>query len=157
MSGKYDVESFVDNVIDTIKTNLTTKVAEINAEKNDIYNLEVVDNAHYYEDISQQVLNANPFIYYTPVELETTTVGANTSISITLAVSIVFDNTNDSGTMKKVLRYSRVLREIVQNNHALSPSASSLKVTEFVPTDITINDGSDFKMGGIHVTSTIVG
>ena len=55
------------------------------------------------------------------------------------------------------MRYSRCLREVIQENYKMSASASRLEVTEFVPVDVQFNEGSDFKMGGIHITANIIG
>lgn len=157
MSNKYDVESFIDDIVGIIQGSLSTKVTAMNAEKNDGLELVSVDDANYYDDISQQVLNVDPFIYYTPVELDTTTQGQSTSLKVTIAVSVVFGNLNASGTIKKVLRYSRILREILQENFKPSSKVSQLKIIEFIPTDIALNDGSDFKIGGVQVSGIIVG
>lgn len=156
MSAKYDIETFVNEVIGMVQDNLPAKIAEINLEKGDSA-LEVIPNGDYFDSIMQQVLNVNEFIYYPIVSIETVANGATTSLTVTLQISAIFNNRNCDNTMQKVLRYSRALREVVQGDFKLSGSASRLKVTEFAPQDIILNDGSDFKMGGINLTSTITG
>lgn len=156
MSNKYDIESFVNSIITIIKANLSTKITAINAEKNDDYSITSIDNANYYDEINNQVLNVTPLIYYTIVDITPNSNGASTALTVTLSISVMFDNRNSGGTINKVLRYSRCLREVLQDNFKQSARFSPLKIEEFVPVDVTTNDGSDFKMSGVHVTSTIV-
>lgn len=150
------METFVDDIIALLQANLPTKITDINTEKGN-FPIVNIENANYYDNIGHQVLNINQFIYYTIVDIVTNTNGHQTSLEVTLAVSVVFDNTNGDGTIQKVLRYSRALREVLQDNFKDSSSTSRFRITEFVPIDIQLNEGSDFKMGGIHVTSTITG
>ena len=49
------------------------------------------------------------------------------------------------------------MKEVVQDNFKTIPSVSALSVTEFTPTDFELNKGSDFKVGGVHITATIFG
>jgi nicotinate-nucleotide pyrophosphorylase len=156
MSAKYDIEAFVDQVISTMQDDLPGKVTEINTEKGDELLINI-PNESYYGNIMLQVLNVNQFIYYQVVDIETNTNGGLTAIAVTLQVSVVFIDSSDVNTTKKALRYSRALREVIQENFKISGSASRLKITEFAPQDIQVNEGSDFKMGGIHITSTITG
>lgn len=156
MSAKYDIETFINEVISVIQAGLPTKISDINTEKGDSL-LVTIPNGDYFNNIMQQVLNINQFIYYPIVDIVTDANGPNTAITVTLQVSVIFDNTNGSATIEKVLRYSRALREVVQENFKPSGSASRLKITEFAPQEIQLNEGSDFKMGGIHITATIVG
>lgn len=157
MSGKYDIESFINEMVSIVQAGLPAKITSINTEKSDSNSITQIDNANYYQDISDQIINVNPFIYYTMVDIQSTSNGAVTMLNITLAMSVVFDNTNSTGTMQKVLRYSRALREVIQEAFKQQASNSRLEISEFVPTDMEINSGSDFKIGGIHINSSIVG
>lgn len=152
---KYDLETFRDDIVSMVQANLSAKVTAINAEKNDAYNISDIDLANYYNDITDQVTNANPFIYYGMSDLVMESVGAGTAIEATIFISVVFDNTNDVGVESKVLRYTRCLVEIIQENFKKIPNLSPLKVTQFLPANYSLNNGSDFKIGGIHVTATL--
>ena len=158
MSGKYDVESFINDIVSVVKAGLPAKITAINAEKSDANSIDDIPSAQYYDNMGEQVINHNVFIYYTilPTEPKAST-GSATATEITLAFSVVFNNLNNSGTIQKVLRYTRCLKEVVQDAFDNNASHSNLKVTEFTPTDIELNQGSDFKIGGIQITSTIVG
>lgn len=157
MSGKYDIETFIGDIVALVQANLANKIAAINTEKNDDYELVAVDNADYYNDLSSQILNASPFMYYTPMNIETSSNGAHTSIEVTLLLVVAFNNVNAGGTINKVLRYSRALREIVQENYKQSASASRLLIEELVPSNVSIIEGEVHKMGGIELKATLVG
>jgi len=165
MSCNYDIEVFRNSIIQLIQTELNIKITEINAEKNDDFNITDILPQNYYNDITDQVLNVSPFIYYGFVSLDSSTTGTKTQTTITMFISVVFDNSNTyyandygtygSGTETKVLRYTRALKEVIQDNYKKFAWASPLSVTEFTPQDFELNKGSDFKVGGIHVTGTI--
>lgn len=157
MSNNYDIETFRDNIVDLIQQELPQKIIEINLEKNDEFQINNISPSNYYNDIMDQVLNISPFIYYGVNNLTSFTVGCQTKVEVTLFVSVVFDNTNLEGTETKVLRYSRCLKEIIQENFKIFPSTSALSVTEFAPENYELNNGADFKVGGIHITATITG
>lgn len=157
MSNKYDIEMFIDEMIALVKADLPAKISEINIEKNDDITLPTVGNSDYYDDISEQVFYKNQFIYYSLVDVATESAGHNVSLDVTLAISVLFSNINSSGTIKKVMRYTRCLREIFQESFKKTGKASQIKVTEFIPVDIQTNQGSDFKMGGIQIQASIVG
>lgn len=155
--SKFDIETFRDKIIELIQANLGTKVTSINAEKDDTLSIDNVAAENYYNDVTDQVVNISPFIHYGFDRLESETVGAQTRTTITMFIAVVFDNTNQLGTETKVLRYTRCLKEIIQENSKKFPAASPLSVVEFLPVNFELNKGSDFKVGGIHITATIVG
>jgi len=156
-SKKYDVETFRDAIISIVQSNLAAKITEINTEKNDDYVLTDIATSSYYNDITDQVLNVSPFIYYGLSNVIVKTNGAQTSLVVTMFISIVFDNQNQNGVESKALRYIRSLREIILANYKKIPSASPLLIDEFLPTNFQLNKGADFKIGGVHVTATIMG
>ena len=156
MSGKYDIETFLATLIATVKSNLSAKIDEINSEKDDGICLKTIDDEDYYSQTNDQIWNKNQFIYYTIADLETNTNGGSTAITISVNIEIVFDNTNKTDTLEKVLRYSRCLREVVQSNFKEGKHAN-LKISELLPGNLVSNDGADFKIGGVVVQSTIVG
>ncbi len=154
---KFDIESFRNGLLAIVQDNLPAKVAAINTEKDDTNSISVVDNAYYYNDITDQVVNKTPFIYYGLIDVGTRTVGSQTAMEVTAFFSIVFDNRNQGNTESKTLRYTRCLREVIQENFKKMPAASNLKIEQFLPANFSLNKGADFKIGGIHITATITG
>ncbi len=157
MSSKYDIESYLNEVVGIIQENLPAKIIAINTEKSDSITLATIANEDYYVDASEQIWNKNQFIYYGIIDLSTTTNGAKTAIEITLNFEVVFNNTNQSNTLERVLRYSRCLREVIQDNFKGKNKSTGFSVSELVPANAPLNEGSDFKIGGIEIISTIIG
>lgn len=152
----FDIETFRDKIIEIIQNNLDSKINDINIEKRDNHRLTTIPKGNYYNDITDQVLNKMPFIYYGFFALEAVTVGDRTAATVTMFVSVVFDNKNKDEAERKALRYARVLKDVVNANNKYLASASGLEVVEFLPEDFEDNKGSDFKVGGIHIKATIV-
>ncbi len=157
MSEKYDIESFINQVITTIKDNLSAKVNEINSEKFDTIRIENIPGEAFFDDVNQQVFNKDSFIYYTIVNIDTETVGGTTKMEVTLAVSVILSDTGETGMLSKMLRYSRCLREIIQSNFKKSASTSPLRISEFVPADVELSQGGGFKISGIQIKTFITG
>ncbi len=139
-----------------LQSNLPAKIADINAEKADTTVLDAIPNDKYVSDINDKVLNSKAFLYHTIINIETNPTGAKTAITISMNFEVVFENSNKTDTLKKALRYSRCLREIIQENFK-SGKYSNLKVSELIPGNAQLNAGSDFKVGGINIQSTIGG
>jgi len=135
---------------------LPAKITAINSEKADSITLESVPNTSYFNSSGEQILNADPFIYYGITDLATNSNGGATALEVTLNFEVVFNNTNSGNTLEKVLRYSRCLREVIQEKFK-SGKHSGLKVSELVPANAPLNEGADFKVGGIKIVSTIIG
>lgn len=155
MSNKYDVESHFKALLAIVKDNLNAKINEINVEKDDNFNLATFIDEQYYTSTADSVYNYDEFIYCDLVDLQTESVGASTSIKVGMVFEVVFSNFNQIGTLEKILRYSRCLREVIQEHWKRSSNCSGLKIEEILPTNIQLNQGSDFKVGGVSVTSTI--
>ena len=157
MSSKYDIESFLNEVLGIVQANLPAKIAAINTEKSDTITLDLIPNAQYYADSSEQVWNDNVFIYYGVVNIITTTNGGKTAMEVTLHFAVIFNNQNETKTLERVLRYSRCLREVIQDNFKGSNKSSGFSVSELTPANFPLNEGSDYKIGGIEIVSTIAG
>jgi hypothetical protein len=156
VSNKYDIESYLADILAKMQSKLPAKITEINAEKADSIQLLPVANESYFNNANDQVFNVDPFIYYGIVDLTANASGNKTALQISVNFEVVFNNSNCEGTLTKVLRYSRCLREVVQESFK-SGRHTNLKVTELLPANASLNEGADFKVGGITVVSTIIG
>jgi hypothetical protein len=69
---KYDLENLLDDIETVLKTNLNTKITQLNTEKSDAIVLRSVPSqAYFFETLDQRVANYNPFILYGIEEIET--------------------------------------------------------------------------------------
>jgi len=157
-SKRYDAETFLDDVIGLVRDNLSAKVVAINAEKADKFQIKDIPAKQYHPDIMDGVINQFPFVYYGVIEIEVgESVGSHTQLDVTVIVAVVFDNKGHKGNNNQALRYTRILREIIQEDFLKFPSAGKMQVVEFAPADFSSNQGADFKIGGIHVKASIAG
>ena len=160
MSSRFDVESLLKEALALIQAGLPAKITAVNAEKSgdaEPITLEAIPNAQYFVDSGAQVFNHNEFIYYGITDLSTTANGQKTAIEVTMQFEVVFNNANTGKTLEKVLRYSRCLREVVQDDYRGSKKHTGFLVSELVPANAPLNEGSDYKIGGIEIIATIVG
>jgi len=51
MSAKYDIESFVNDIVSVLKADLPAKISAINTEKGD-FNITSISNDDYFDDIT---------------------------------------------------------------------------------------------------------
>jgi len=160
MSNKYDVETFRNEIIAFMQDGLTKKITDITAEKADNIIITSIPTKRWYNNLMEQRINGFPIIWFGINDIEPKQSAGNvTLLEITIFICIVFDNTNQTETETKGLRYTRALREVIQDNYAFTSSSTRLQVIEFLPHDVKLplNDGADFKVAGILVRGTIAG
>lgn len=154
MSAKYDIESFVNDMVAILQSKLPAKISAINAEKNDTIELANIDN--YYDDVTEQVFNINQFLHYNIANIDSKSIGCQTSTTITMFFEIVFITGNSGNTLQKALRYTRAIREVFQEN-SKNGKYGTLKIADLIPDKAVLNNGSDFKVAGVLLESTISG
>ena len=155
--ARYDLERFRDDIIKIVQDNMPAKVAQINAEKADGDDIEAPDNSLYIFDIMDAVLNAYPFIYYGFDNVVTDGTVGQTKTTVTLFISVVFDNANNTSVINQALRYTRALKEIIEEHQSDIAQISVNQVSQFAPDDFQLNNGANYKIGGILIEGTMIG
>lgn len=155
--SKYDEETFLYDLKEMIISNLPAKIAEINTEKNDSITLVAVDSSNYIDNLDDEILNADPVIYYGLAGIEANSAGPSTSRKIGIFFDVIWINDFTQNNLnRKALRYSRVLREIIEKNYKKIRYAGDLAVESMTPTDVKLNDDETYyKIGGIIITGTL--
>ena len=157
MAGKkFDIERYRDELIKVVKDNLNTKLADINQEKGDGVYLRNIPTTSYYNDAHDNNITDKAYIYYGFVPIIPDDKGVPNAVNVTMFISVVFDNTNKKNTETMVLRYTRALKEVIEDNYKKFPSTSRLSVIQFVPEDFENNKGAEFKIGGVQVSASII-
>jgi len=154
MSAKYDIESFVNDMVAILQSKLPAKITAINAEKNDSIVLANIDN--YYDDATEQVFNVNQFLHYNITNISAKSIGFQTATTVTMFFEIAFIIGNSGNTLQKALRYTRAVREVFQEN-CKRGKYGTLEIADLIPGKAVLNNGSDFKVAGVLVESTITG
>jgi len=154
--SKYDEETFMYELQQLIIDNLPAKIAEINAEKADGLTLNAVDSSNFIDNLDDEILNADPVVYYGLAGIESTPLGPSTGRKIGVFFDVIWINDfTQRNLTRKALRYSRALREIIEKNFK-NRKAGDLWVESMTPTDVKLNDDETYyKIGGIVVSGTI--
>jgi len=151
----YDVESFLADLETHLKTNLNTKITAINAEKADSVVLRSVDNAAYlFQTMDDTVANYDPYVYYGIQDIESQGNGAQTLNRFTVIVAIIIhDAAGDILVGKRMLRYSRVLSEVMEDRYSsIGSEYKKTKISSLVPiTFRLLDDSNNYRAIGIEL------
>ena len=154
---KFDEELLLLNLETIIKANLNTKIAALNTEKNDTISLATVNNSAYIMDVNDKEVNYNPYIIYMISEQTSEARGPVTIENIIINVALIHsDNGLDPYIVKRMLRYRRCLKEVIEENfRSISPCDSvtieSLPVLSFQKS----NSSYSSKVVGINIITSI--
>lgn len=156
--ARFDLENFRDYFLGLFQTNLSAKVTAINAEKADSITLSSFVADQYTSDMNEKVLNYEEFIYYGfPEILTNANAGMGFSQEITMSFEVVIADPN-GGTLAetKLMRYTRALFEIIEENMQANPQIGDIEIEVFSPVTLTDNQGSPLsKVGGISIKGTL--
>jgi hypothetical protein len=158
VSMKYDLENLLEDVETVLKTNLNNKITALNTEKSDTIVLRSVPaQAYFFETLDQRVANYNPFILYGIEEIETVSTLGDSAQQVTISVVLVLSDPQDKNPIpKRMLRYSRALKETIEENFALSSNAINLSVQSLVPVPFALQNNTQlFRAVGIKILATL--
>lgn len=155
--AKIDIEVIEAKFLQVIQDNLSAKLTEINTDKGDSL-LTDIDNSNYLNDFYQSELTPSLFIHYGISEPETVIAGSEFATNWTLFFDVYLNDQNNLSTVRKrIIRYTRALYEVIQENYnVLSRYCSIPEITNIEPQDVQdiIND-TPYKTGGIKVKVSI--
>lgn len=156
---KYGIEELLDDVATLLTTYLNTKITEINTEKsNDAYSIEAIDSGAYFlQTMDEKAANYKNFVLYGVSDIETVANGPSTSQNITVEVTIVMHDPRENvNVAKRCYRYSRALREVIQDNWHLATNAVKIEVESLVPAEFELWDNSSaYRAIGIQIKANI--
>lgn len=155
----YDIEIFCDDLANFLKANLNIKIQEINSLKNDGLNLaEINDEAYFFQTMDETVSNFDPFIYYGVQDIESQGLGPATRKKYTVVAAVIMaDLAEDTKLGKRLLRYSRVLEEVISEKYSdIASDAFKVKLNSLVPISLRLSDTSEnFRAVGIELEIVI--
>lgn len=154
-----DEENFLDDIVTLLKSKIDAKVTEINTLKNDSITLETIPSERFIETLNEDALNWPIFIYYGIDAINSNGIGPTTAREITVFFDIIFmDDQSSLGNIgrKSVQRYTRALREIIEDNYRAIKYASINKVDSVSPVNLRdVEDSNYYKVAGVEVKATI--
>ena len=154
----YDVESFIDDAIAVIKSNIASEIAAINSEKNDALTLLVpVNEAWFFQNTNDDYFNFEPFVLYAleSVAIETS-FDENNIKKIRLTIEIGFSDSgmNPNDSVRKLLRYTRALEQAFTKNYRKIDSASNVSLESLSPMGVDAM-GKTIYVAGIAVNASL--
>jgi hypothetical protein len=164
LSRKIDIESALAEILAMIKAKLNTQIAAIEAEKvldsaGIPGGLAAIDDAAYYEQTwSNNILNHPVAIFYGIENVNAKSLGPETAEEVTYFVEVVVsDSGMDVYGPKRILRYSRAIKEVIQNNFDKLIFGGIMKVETVRPVSFKLEeDASDeIRVGGVSLTLAI--
>lgn len=154
-----DEETFLDDMVALLKSKIDAKVSEINTLKSDSITLETIPSDRFIETLNEDALNWPLFVYYGIDAINSNGLGPATSREVTVFFDIIFmDDQSSFGNVgrKSVQRYTRALREIIQENYRKIKYASISKVDSVSPVNLRdVEDSNYYKVAGVEVKATI--
>jgi hypothetical protein len=130
----------------------------LDAEKADGIVMRPVDaRAYFLQELNSRVANFNPFILYgiTNIEARPHITGTAGIYTINVAL-IVADYGNDLNIVKKMMRYSRALKETIEENFYLKQNSVSLEVQSLIPDQFQkLNSSENYRVVGVDILATL--
>ena len=157
MTARTDIETIASDIETVLKTYLNTRLASINAEKNDgLECLDVADAAYFFQDLNDDLTNYDPFILYGVNAIVPQSDYGRCSQDITYSVTVILADNAQDGLSKIMLRYGRALKEIFEENWYLVNNGIKLKVNSLTPVDLEgLNTSTRYKAIGITLEANI--
>lgn len=157
--NKIDEEVTLYNVQQMFVDNLNAKIDAINAEKNDSTVLEHIDTANGYAmlTLDEKLMNVDPFLAILIDDIRTVSIGAASESAIDLlCVVIKEDMGEDPQIAKKMLRYMRVCREVVEDHFSDKLGTGQVQIANLAPMYLRgLNTSKRFKGAGVALSMPV--
>lgn len=156
----YDGEDLLDSILDIVQTNITTKLLAIETEKiakgkGVSGGLPAPESTAYYRQTwSDKILNHSPAIFYGIEDVTTEGIGPATIESFKVFVEVVItDSGMDTDSSNRILRYSRALRECLQEKFDSVAETGRIKIETVRPVAFKMDQDSseEIKVGGVSL------
>lgn len=159
----FDIEDLITAVEKLLRQNLNARINAIEAEKagqGKAIGLPVVRQESYFEQtFSNEIMNSAPAIFYGLADNVPDGLGPTTAQVVQIFIEIVtVDSGQDAFGIKRVHRYSRAIREVLQDNYDQISQAGRIKVKTVEPRSFKLSEDSsdNIKVGGVLITAAIV-
>lgn len=162
--SKYDAENLLHDLKAILVANLNTYIAAIESEKVaqglPATNLASVDttNGYFEQNWSDGILNITPAIFYGIEDVRTEGYGPVTSQLYKVWVEIVLVDTQvDKLMTSRIHRYSRAIKDVLEDNWDKLPSASKTKIETIRPLSfkLDLNSSEEIRVGGVSIITSL--
>ena len=163
--GRYDIEDCIDDFETLLKTGLNAKISAIESEKAakgkglSAGLSSVSSNAFFRQTWSDKILSYTPAIFFGVENVEASSGGQFTAENLKVFIEcVIVDSGMDTDTHRRINRYSRAIKELIEENFDKLSFASRIKVETVRPTafKIDLDTSEEIKVGGVSVSLSIV-
>lgn len=154
----YDLENVLFDVSELIKSKFNTEIGLVNTEKSDEITLnDIPDSAYFIASMDDKVANKKDFVFIDYDELQPVGLGPATSESFAIIILIVSVQINKIESVKRMLRYGRALKQVVQKNWRSLPSEIGTVKVESIPIQdiFLLNSTAQHKTIGLRIRGAI--
>jgi hypothetical protein len=158
MANKYDAEMLLADVRSIVADNFNTKVAAINAEKNDGISLDTLNSSAFFmQQLNGNLANYNPICFYSLDNIETVSSGPLASHRFSISVLIIAIDTGEEVECGvRMLRYLRALEEIFKEKWNENRHGIKLQIQSLVPIPLTeLNSTNSYRATGVVLEGSL--
>ena len=159
---KYDVEKILDDIESLLKEKLNAQLQSIAAEKDALGKTvdtpEILETSYFQQTWSDNILNVTPAIFYGVDTIQATGNGPTTLEVFKIFVEVVYiDSGMDTNGKRRLLRYSRAIKEVFEKNFDALPWANKINIETIRPLAFTLdtNTSEEVRVGGVSITTAL--
>lgn len=153
-----DPESFLLAIETFLKSNLNTEIASLNTEKNDAIVLKAIStDAYFLQTLNDKVANYNPYILIGLDDIGSEGTGPSTAKILTFSIIIILqDSIEDLMIGRRMLRYGRVLEDLLNRSFNKIIPHATFRINSLVPIAITsVNSNDPYRAVGAQVVAAL--
>lgn len=154
----YDPESYLLAIETHLKANLNTEIASLNSEKNDSIVLKtIVSEAYFLQTLNDTVANYNPHILIGLDDIQGNGNGPGTLKVLTFTIVIILeDRGEDLFIGRRMLRYGRVLEDLLNRSFNKIIPHATFVINSLVPIAITsVNSNDPYRAVGAQIVASL--
>ena len=153
---KFDLEDTLLRIEAVLKENLNTQITAINTEKADGISLkQISSDAYFLQSMNERMANYDPYVVCAIEDIQSSGLGHASSLEIRILAAIcVSDQGEDLNISRRMLRYSRALREAFEAGWSdIGGISQRMILTSQIPIQFQLLDsGQYFRAVGVDIT-----
>ena len=154
----YDIESYILRIQAFLQANLNTAITDLNTEKNDTIVLATISNdAYFIQTLNDTVANYNPHILIGIDAIQSVPgPGATIKILTFSVIILVEDRGQDLFIYRRMLRYLRVLEEMMNRSFNKIIPHATFNVNSLEPIAlIAMNSNDPYRAVGVQIVASL--
>ena len=154
----YDKEDLLFDVVQSFKDNFDTEIAAVNTLKGDSVLDTIPAAAYFVQEAGEESFNFNPFVFFYVSIPNSESIESSSMDNFTITVLVVFQDEANTGfeMVRKLLRYQRAMKAVIENNFAINAGSNRIKVSGIEPVFLKDQDSANMtKTCGIEIQSFI--